>query len=193
MIVGDPSIFAIESEITEAYDSISQVALGYFVIHVLGKRYGVCAPDATLLACSFDEVKQRLERRGEHVAPFSGHPDAGKIADGFRDVIYSLGPLDAFYCDVPQREFTAYFSSQSLVWAPDGDEAFDDGSYILQFDEGARVRLIGFKNTEEGYHHDPATLADLWLDADAYYGLLQEWLWHFEAKWKAAPKHVVDS
>ncbi len=37
MIVGDPSRFALESEITYAYDLLSQRGLGYFVIHVGGQ------------------------------------------------------------------------------------------------------------------------------------------------------------
>ncbi len=37
-----------------------------------------------------------------------------------------------------------------LMWAPDGDEAFDDGSYVLQIDSGSLVRLIGFKGTSGG-------------------------------------------
>ena len=34
MIVGDPSIFAIESGITKAYERPSFLALGFFVLHV---------------------------------------------------------------------------------------------------------------------------------------------------------------
>ena len=45
------------------------------------------------------------------------------------------------------------------MWAPDGDEPFDDASYVLQFDVKDRVRLIAFKSSE-GYLHDPATLSD---------------------------------
>ena len=37
----------------------------------------------------------------------------------------------------------------ALVSAPDGDEAFDDGSYVLQFDVGDRVRLIAFKRPDQ--------------------------------------------
>jgi hypothetical protein len=58
MIVGDPSVFAIESEITRAYERLSFRALGYFVIYVCGRSYGVRAPDATMLACSFDAVEK---------------------------------------------------------------------------------------------------------------------------------------
>jgi len=44
MIVGIPSILAIESNITKAYDNISLLAIGCFVIHINGIRYGVYSP-----------------------------------------------------------------------------------------------------------------------------------------------------
>lgn len=57
MIVGSSSVFAIESEITEAVPGIGQLALGFFVIHISGQAFGVKEPDATMLGCSFGEVK----------------------------------------------------------------------------------------------------------------------------------------
>ena len=80
MLVGDPSKFAIESSISIAYEELGARALGFFVIHIGGRRYGVHEPDASWLACSFDEVERRLAERGTHTAPFSSEPDAGKTA-----------------------------------------------------------------------------------------------------------------
>jgi hypothetical protein len=57
--------------------------------------------------------------------------------------------------------------------APDGDEAFDDGVKD-------RVRLIAFR-CGEGYAHDPATLSDVWLPADDFYRVLQQWQQAFVA------------
>jgi hypothetical protein len=51
VIVGEASLFAIESEITKVVPNISQRALGFFVIHVCGRRFGVQEPDA-LLSCA---------------------------------------------------------------------------------------------------------------------------------------------
>jgi hypothetical protein len=56
MLIGDPRSFAVESEISRAYLRLSSRALGYFVIHINGKSYGVKTADATMLAGSFDEV-----------------------------------------------------------------------------------------------------------------------------------------
>jgi hypothetical protein len=57
MICGDPSTFAIESNISRAFHRLSSRALGRFTVHLRGRRYGVFEPDATLLACSLDEIK----------------------------------------------------------------------------------------------------------------------------------------
>jgi hypothetical protein len=166
MIVGNPSIFAIESQITKAYESLSMRALGFFVVHIGGRSYGVREPDATMLACSFDEVKDRLTCRGKYTAPFATELDAGKIADAFRNAIFADDP-DKTSFGIPLAEFRSLFytTSNDRMWAPDGDGAFDDGSYVLQFDVKDRVRLIAFKSGDN-YRHDPATLSDVWIPAD---------------------------
>src|SRR5258708_2495235 len=125
MIIGDPSVFAIESRTAQAYERISYRALGFFVIHVGGHRYGVYKPDATMLACSFDEVKRRIDDRGGHAVPFAAELDAGKIADALLAAVYSEVP-DASYLGIPSHEFRDMIDSKRIVWAPDGDEAFDD-------------------------------------------------------------------
>lgn len=50
MVVGNPKEFAIESEISEIYPRLSLRALGFFAMHIKGRIYGICEPDATLLA-----------------------------------------------------------------------------------------------------------------------------------------------
>jgi hypothetical protein len=97
-IVGDPSKIAIESLITYPYDSLSQRALGYFVIHVGGSRFGRNSPEATLLACSFDTVKQRLEKAGSHVLPFLKDEEGVKIADAVIASMYELSPQNEKFC-----------------------------------------------------------------------------------------------
>ncbi len=192
MVVGDPSRFAIESGITVAYERLGFRALGFFVIHIGGRRYGVQAPEATLLACSLDQVKARIADRGIHTASFAGEPDAGRIADAYRDAVYAPEQENERYFGLAHDEFCGHFCSHQLVWAPDGDEAFDDGSFVLQFDVGDRVRLIGFRSIPQGYHHDPCTLSDVWLEADSFYGILGEWRNAFVAEWNRSQK-IVES
>jgi len=88
MIVGNPVLFAIESDVTQAYEKLSLRALGFFVIHVLGRRFGVKSPDATMLANSFDEVGKRIAERGRHNAPFAV-ADAGELANAVRRALYA--------------------------------------------------------------------------------------------------------
>lgn len=185
MTVGNPSVLAIESSITQPYAQLGQRALGYFVIHVQGRSYGVRSPDATLLACSFDAVRRRIAHRGNHNAPFSSEPNAIKIVDAVRAVLYDEDRQRETFFDLSASEFRAALSSNEIVWAPDGDAAFDDGGHVLQFDQGDEVRLVAFKNsasTEEVGR----TVAEAWVKADEFYGLLARWLNEFEAEWRAA-------
>ena len=93
---------------------------------------------------------------------------------------------------IPSIEFNEFFnkSKTDCMWAPDGDEAFDDGSYVLQFDVKDRVRLIAFKSDGK-YSYDPSTLSDVWLAAENYYGVLKQWRDAFESEWISAPKSAV--
>jgi hypothetical protein len=186
LIIGNLSVFAIESSITQAYERLSFRALGFFVIYVGGRCYGRRSPDSTMLACSYDEVKRRIAERRSHSTPFATESDAGQIADAFRDAIYAEKQQERHF-GMPLPDFVRVIHSKRIMWAPDGDEAFDDGSYVLQFDVGDRVRLIAFKSTKENLH-DPATLSDVWLPADDFYRVLQGWHDAFVAEWASMPK-----
>jgi hypothetical protein len=186
LIIGDPSVFAIESSITEAYERLSFRGLGLFVIYVSGLCYGIRSAESTMLACSFDEVGRRIRMRGGHTVPFAAETDGGGIADAFRNAIYSEEPRESHF-GIPLPRFREMIYSKRIVWAPDGDEAFDDGSYVLQFDVEDRVRLIAFKSVP-GHTYDPATLRNTYLVADDFYGLLQRWHGAFENEWASLPK-----
>jgi hypothetical protein len=68
-------------------------------------------------------------------------------------------------------------------------EAFDDGSYVLQFDIGDRARLIAFDTIEDG-SPNPATLRDVWMGVEAYSDVLTRWRDAFESEWNSLPKIV---
>jgi hypothetical protein len=86
-----------------------------------------------------------------------------------------------------EAQFTKTLYSNSLVWAPDGDEAFDDGSYVLQFDVGDRVRLVAFKRPDSLV--DPASVREVWVSSETFYNVLREWRDSFMAEWESLPKH----
>lgn len=186
MIIGEPSVFAVESSITEAYEELYLRALGFFVIYVDGLFYGRRSANSTMLARSFDEVGNRIAMRGSHVVPFVAETDAGRIATAFRNAIYGE-EQKASYFDIPLSQFMGMIYSKRIVWAPDGDEAFDDGSYVLQFDVQDQVRLIAFK-TVTCHPYDLATIREICLPADEFYGLLQRWHGAFENEWASLPK-----
>jgi hypothetical protein len=187
VIVGDPTVFAIESNITQSYSNLGQRALGYFVIHLAGSEYGVRSPDATLLACSFDAVQRRIARQGTHCILFDLEVDSVKIVEAFRAATYDEDRQEECFFGMSGDEFRDALTSSEIVWAPDGDAAFDDGSHVLQFDYGNRVRLIAFKN-EDNFDEVVRTLAEVWVSSDEFYGLLEKWQCGFEVEWAAALK-----
>lgn len=190
LLVGEKNQFGIQSQITQAYERLSFRALGYFVIYLNGRRFGKEASDATMLACSLDAVQRRLANRGLHTADFA-NAKAEEIAAAIRRAIYSPASKDEdIHFGYSVGGFVHLISDHQLGWAPDGDEAFDDGSYILQFDVGKNVRLIGFKAPDHpnDYGYDPRTLEDVWMPADSFYQMLREWQELFLKEWNSVPK-----
>jgi len=182
MIVGDPAIFAIESSVTAAYSRLSFRALGYFLLYIDGQKYGAQRPDATMLACSFDEVGRRLMDRGMHIAPIYENRSSNEIAKIFRGMHFSDSHDDNEFISAE-----SVFISNRLVWAPDGDSAFDDGSYVLHFDLGSDVRIIAFKS-----QNDPSmgfdTPHEIILKANEFYNILKQWHDLFLLEWTSLPK-----
>jgi hypothetical protein len=191
MIKGDPAKFAIESSISKAYERRSFMALGYFILHIHGQTYGVKSPEATMLACSFDGVNERFQDRGKHTAAFAIEPAAEEIADAVRHAIYAPDQEERVFLGFPHSEFSDVIYSKKLIFAPDGDQAFDDHSHVIQFDIDDRVRLIAFRSDPETYNHLAGSMADVWLDAAEFYDILREWSRAFELEWRTCPKTTV--
>ncbi len=188
MIVGIPEEFAIESQISHAYEAPSLRALGFFNILLNGRRFGVREDDATMLANSFDEVSRRIGNRGNHVAEFGSHQQAADaIASAVISSLYCEQPSPERLLGMTANELATLVHDRRLVWAPDGDAAFDDRSFVLHFDVGDQVRLIAFKRGEEGLY-DTASLVDQWVRAEVFYSTLQEWRHRFGHEWARHPK-----
>jgi hypothetical protein len=141
-----------------------------------------------MLANSFDAVGRRIANRGRHTAPFADQPDGGKIADAVRSALYGDTADEAQFFGITGPEFRDIVYANDLLWAPDGDAAFDDRSYVLQLDVEDRVRLIAFKSADEGFACDPDSLRDVWLPVDEYYRVLEQWHHSFEAEWTSKAK-----
>jgi hypothetical protein len=159
--------------------------LGYFVIHVSGRRYGKKSSGQTMLACSFDEVERRIRDRGTHQASFATE-GALEIANAYTRAIYVDHDDSETFLGMSDKLFRELVNSNSIAWAPDGDEAFDDGSYVLQFDVDERVRLVAFTRPEALV--DPASIREVWLPAADFYDTLQRWRDAFLMEWESLPK-----
>jgi hypothetical protein len=192
MIIGDRDVFAIESEILEAYDSQSQMALGFFVIYVCGRRYGFKEPDSTLLGTAFSGVRRRIAERGNHRSPLPSDADAASIAIAFSHENYLGNMNDAQLYGIAWSQLFEVLNSNGCVWAPDGEQGFDDCSRVLQFDDNDRVRLIAFHDTV-GYQVDAGSLRDIWLPQDDFYRILENWHTRFENEWRTLPKQAESS
>jgi Immunity protein 42 len=182
LTVGDPSIFAIESSVNVRYESLSQRALGFFVIHVNGLSFGVRSPQATLLACSFDSVQRRINHRGHHIASFGNNVEATLLAKAVITAVYYEELQGNEFFNMSTKEFVNVIVANELLWAPDGDEAFDDGSHVLQFDVGDMVRLIAFKNPIN-LDNGISKFTEVWLKQSDFYHILEEWQQKFESDW----------
>lgn len=163
------------------------MALGFFTLIIQGRRFGVQEEDATMLANSYGEVCRRIAGRGRHTAPFGGTGNPYEIASSVVGVVYDEppemeGPLRKGY-----DELTDLVYKNRLVWAPDGDEAFDDGSHVLQLDVGDEVRLIAFKRFDDR-PFDPVSLVDQRLSIDEFYSILEDWRDGFVSEWEQHPK-----
>jgi hypothetical protein len=179
-------VFAIESFISNAYANRGIMAIGYFLIKINGISYGVKEYNATALACSYDEVIRRLEMRGKHIAPAELSVLPGlELAQLANDILYGDIDNDQDDCKISMShdELIKVMYKRNLVWSPDGDEAFDDGSRVLQFDiDNETVRLIGFKTTSDD-KVDISTLTDLIMDSNEFYLVLKKWADDFYKEW----------
>ncbi|WEX86797.1 Imm42 family immunity protein [Sinorhizobium garamanticum] len=169
----------------QAYPHPSQMALGFFIIHVGGNAYGVRESDASMLGCSFQEVGDRLVRKGKHRMALGPEHDGRSIAAAYLAAFYREEPEHNDFLGLSLTAFSEALISNAIIWVPDGDEAFDDGSHVLQFDIGDKVRIIAFKNTEDPADM-PDTLVEQWLDADDFYDVLERWKWLFKRQWERA-------
>jgi hypothetical protein len=174
MLVGDEHVFAIDSHVEELLASRSLIGIGYFNILLAGTRFGVKDQTATALACSYDNIVNRIQMRDQHVTPFPEIQDPHLIAHIFRDVLYVKGEDGTPISGHARKGVIDTIYKNKLLFAPDGDEAFADGSYVIHFDVGAEVRLIGFFSGNDEYY-EKGSLVDVRLSADEFYNVLESW------------------
>jgi hypothetical protein len=176
--------FSIESLISLADSNPGMRGLGYFVINILGQSYGIKEEDAAALACSYDAVLRRIHDRGKHTLPKGiGALSAFDLASMVEGVIYIGKYKIPEHIKISEVDFSDLIYKNDLCWAPDGDEAFDDHSRIIQLDIGSQIRLIGYKTTYPNVI-DLAALTDLVIPENMYYSILEDWAKAFITEWQ---------
>lgn len=188
VLIGNPGKLAIRSSMAAAYERLGAMALGSFQVIVNGLEYGKSSCNATLLACSFDAVVARIEAAGTHVAPFSSN-SSSDIALAYVSALFGDENGESEVAEISREAFLDSMDAAHIVWAPDGDEAFDDGSVILQFDLKDNVRLVCFKRTDDGI----SQLTDITLSSVEFYGVLRDWRSAFFEEWRSTTKTVEQS
>jgi len=169
MIIGDPDRFAIEFEISEPYEDKHFLAMGIFIVLINGREYGLRKHDATTFGGAVDAVETLIEWRGRGAETDLSTMTAMAVAEAY---------LSAFYLDEPlvfreeQREtWQQKFLAANCLW-PNSDEEFDDGSHILYFNLGNRIRLVAFKNDD----CQLADLTEIMIDPEVFHDVLSRWL-----------------
>ena len=189
-------VFAIESFISSAYYQESIRAVGYFLIKINGISYGVKEDDATALANSYDSVIECLETRGRHTAPADLIKlPALELAQLVNSILYDYPENEQYsrVFGISKDDLVKLIYKNGLIWKGGLDEAFNDGSSVLQFDiDNETVRLIGYKVTDDDDNGngivDISTLTDLIISSDEYYLTLKEWADGFYKEWQNSEK-----
>ncbi len=176
---GSSNSFAIQWQIAKAHKQPSLMGLGHFCILLHGKKFGVDRPDATMLACSYDSVARRLKSRGQHEAPFAEENSNDIVSAVVSSYYHNVEP-STLYLGLEAAELNTLVRQRELLWAPDGDEAFDDGGHVLHFDVGEKVRLLGFINHDDN-REIFASISDITIESDTFYHILEKWLTDFQS------------
>jgi len=98
---------------------------------------------------------------------------AADVAAAYLDAIYRDNPRTDYF-GLSQHQFADALQSSGSISAPDGDATFDDGSHILQFAVGNRVRIVAFLNTKSADDLS-GTISEEWMDADLFYATVSGW------------------
>lgn len=152
MLFGNKEKFAIEFEVKEIYHDKRFIGDGFFVVYIDGFMYGRKEDDAT----SFGAIRGTLRESHDsffHLKnPFFHYKDF-ETCDKYYDCSYRLVNR---YTEDNLKDFRDVYKigyehngERFIVSWAQMEEAFDDGSFVLQLNEGDSVRLLGFKTSDD--------------------------------------------
>jgi hypothetical protein len=179
--IGDDT-FGIVYEYEQFFEQKSFLALARFGYCVKSEVFG--CRTTSMMGCTLDAVERAIARRGEHLASCSAWRSAFMIAAMYRNHVYGDETMQVE--DISDYAACLHeIHTNDVVLAPDGDEAFDCGSYVLIFDVDAAVRVIAFQTEGSGSAFFlPANLQEVWVPADHFYGVLDEWRIDLRRRWQ---------
>lgn len=191
MIVGDPTIFAIESSITEAYEEPNRQALGYFLLHVAGRSFGVRDPQAMFLTFPVQRLRSMVRHRGKHRTAIDPTVPLAEMFEAVMSIWLAEDRETKSHFGMTADELSDELFSKGVVWVPDSGTNINDFTHCVLFDCGDRVRVIAFKYPfldKPTFAEVRQSAAEAWLSADTFYGILATWLNRFEDERSATAK-----
>lgn len=139
MIFGDKSSFAIEIEIDEIYNDCF-IGDGFFIVFINGVFYGRRERNATSFPSTLNQLSYFIDNMINTDISLE-NKSKEDISIGYYCQNYSEKNLSCYNKDFLEK------TCNLITWSP--DEAFDDGSYVIHFDNAGKTRIIGFKSCME--------------------------------------------
>lgn len=136
MLFGDKSKFGLEIEVNEIYGN-EFIGDGFFVVYIDNICYGKRDKYATTFVSIVNDLLifySNLKNTNTGLENYSKE----EIAICFYCQGYSDANLSKYKYELLEKTKYLY------AWNP--DEAFDDGSWVMHFDDDEKTRIIGFKS-----------------------------------------------
>jgi hypothetical protein len=169
--------FAVRTSIDSILDSRSFLAIGSHQYRFGQQWYGLAAEYAAVLGCSFNCIVDRFRNRGKHVVPMLDTHSAESIAQNWVQYVYAKPPDLQTSAELDYRNrYLEGVYERGAQMAPDGSEAFDDGSLIFQFDIGAKVRLVACRFGIAPEPYRAVDISEVTLYSDEFYDVLGAWI-----------------
>lgn len=145
MIIGDKQIFAIDFKIYTPIDNFF-IGDGYFLVYIDGFEYGIKKSNATV----FGSIEWELKTEFMNHVNNENLELCGFSRQNICDVYY-----DKHYREINDFSIDDYEAiSKTLEESPKSikewslETAFDDGSFVLQYNTKNEICLLGFKTYE---------------------------------------------
>lgn len=139
MLFGSKDSFAIEIEINNFFHN-KHVGEGKFIVYLKNEIYGVNKEFATTFLCIKDELYNFYKNFINSDIELCSYSSI-EIAKSY--YLQNYSDIDISYLNSDLLKRTKHLIS----WSP--ESAFDDGSFVMHFNNNEKTRIIGFKSYME--------------------------------------------